>query len=102
MTAPLPAIVRTFAEEALLLASALAQAETAQFQRSRTPQPRDDTTERSRGEHSDPTGDTVADPRRLALRAQVVAGEMILERATRAMTMIRGRLEHAHARWNGE
>ena len=78
MTTPTPTIVREFATSALLLASALGRAEAVQWQPAPTPKPREDTTERSRGIHSDPTAQTATDPRRLALRAAVVTAELAL------------------------
>lgn len=76
-----PTTVRAFASAALRLASALGRAEEVQWQPSPVPRPREDTTERSRGGHSDPTATTATDPRRLALRAAVVSAEVALEKA---------------------
>src|SRR5690606_20066426 len=58
-----------------LLAS-LDAARARQWETSPVPRPRDDTTERSKGEApSDPTADTVLDARRLAVRKEVQLAE---------------------------
>jgi hypothetical protein len=101
MSQPLPATLRDLTAAALTLARLLNEADDVQWQRSIVPQPRDDTSERARGGHSDPTADIVADERRLALRAQVVAGQILLESATRAMLAVSRRLERALEKWNG-
>jgi hypothetical protein len=93
----LPPVVHALAEEALGLATLIAQSETAQWQPANIPKPRDDSGIRAKGGHADPVSDTVADERRLALRAQVVAGELLLRSATRAMRAISRRLERALA-----
>jgi hypothetical protein len=98
----LPDVVHDLAEEALGLALLMHEAQDAQWRPSLTPKPRGDTTERSKGGHSDPTGDTVADERRLAVRAQVIAAELLLESATRAMRVVNRRLERALAHWHAE
>lgn len=92
---PLPAQVRRHAELALRVAAALTAVDEAQHQRARIGA-RPDTLV------SDPTGDTVADPRRLALRAAAVAAELTLERTARALEQTLRELEHATDRWSGE
>lgn len=53
---------------------------------------------RTRADRSDPTGDTVVDPRRLALRAEVKATEAALKRLSAARTRLRAAL----GAWAGE
>jgi hypothetical protein len=98
----LPDVVRRTATEALQLASILAEAEEVQWKPSLTPKPREDTTERSKGGHGDPTSTTAADGRRLAVRAAVIAAETDLMQVSVAMATSRERLERALDRWNGE
>jgi hypothetical protein len=103
MTSPLdptPVVLR-LAEEALSTSAVLREASDIQWQPSPAPRPREDTTERSKGGHSDPTVNTVTDPRRLQLRAAVLEAEHLLESATRALAASRRRLEAAVDAWNG-
>jgi len=100
-TRPLPAIVRSVAAEALALALTLAEAEEIQWQPSVSPKPREDTTERSRGGVSDPVANTVADPRRLAVRDTVEAGKAQLEVLISSLHSARLDLEQAIDKWNG-
>ncbi|WP_136709393.1 hypothetical protein [Agromyces sp. H66] len=74
----LPAPLDELAEETLLLAHVLGAAEDVQWTRGPTPRPRDDEGRRSPGGVPDPTGDTVADPRRLAVRAAYIQGRRAL------------------------
>lgn len=101
MTTKLPHPIREFAVEVLALASAVAEAERVQWSPSLTPRPREDTTERSKGGHSDPTSTIVTDERRLALREEVVAAGRRIEAATREITEHRERVERALAAWAG-
>jgi hypothetical protein len=94
-------LARAVAREALALAAAVAAAEDAQWSASHTPQPREDTTERSRGGHSDPTLNIVTDDRRLALRDAVTKSETNLERAGRVLRASRAAVEHSLDAWNG-
>ena len=55
----------------------LADAREAQWQPGRTPTPREDTSERSKGMVSDPTPSITADPRRQKLRAAVLEAEAV-------------------------
>lgn len=66
-----------------------------QWQAGRTPVPREDTTERSKGLTSDLTPATVVDGRRLALRAAVIEAEQALEKAGRIMSAAERHLEKA-------
>lgn len=100
MTA-LPDTLRAFAEDALRLASLLGQADEIQWQPSPTPKPREDTTERSKGGHGDPTASIVADDRRLAVRVAVLKGEGAIEQAAAAVRSASADLEHAIDRWTG-
>jgi hypothetical protein len=94
-------LIRRLAEEALSTSAVLAEASEIQWQPSPAIRPREDTTERSKGGHSDPTTLTVTDPRRLQLRAAVLEAEHLLERATAALAATRRRLEAAVDSWNG-
>ncbi len=91
----LPAQVRRHAELALRLASALSSVEDAQHQRAGIGW-------RSESLVSDPTGDTAADPRRLALRAAVVHAELMLESTAQALEHALRQLDRATDRWSGE
>lgn len=73
----------------------------AQFKPGRTPVPREDTTERSKGMTSDPTLSAVADGRRLELRAAVVKAEFALETATTAMDLAEREVAQAYEKWLG-
>lgn len=52
--------------------------------------------------HSDPTGDTATDPRRLALREEYRRAEGAVTLATQHVTAATTRLTEAHNRWSGE
>lgn len=86
----------------LRLQALLAEAETAQWQRSRViSSDEDDPGIRSKGEHGDPTFDAVADPARLALRGAVIQAEDVLARHFAELTESTARLTAALTRWNG-
>lgn len=53
------------------------------------------------GPPSDPTGETAVDPRRLRLRAAVIASERELEEAAGALDAAAGRLRVALEAWRG-
>lgn len=101
MSLPLPPIVRRVTEEALTLADLLAVAQDAQWKASPAPKPREDTTERSKGGHSDPTPQIALDERRLALRAAVLTAEVALEAAVETLTKERRALEVSLNKWSG-
>lgn len=96
--ARLVALVR---EESAALEAALSGALAVQWQPSPVPKPRDDTTERAKGGHGDPTPSIVADGRRLDLRAQVEASRRTLRDAAVAVRGVRRGLEIALLRWEG-
>lgn len=52
--------------------------------------------------HADPTGETAVDPRRLALRARVIAAERSVEEATAKVQEVEAHLRHALDAWVGE
>lgn len=102
MTAPLTGIVREVAEEALSLALILGEAEAVQWSPSYTSKPREDTVERSSGEHADPTLATVVDEKRLAVRANVEASYRALRDAVQTLQKCRRSIERALDAWQGE
>lgn len=78
----------------------LADSREAQWRAGRSPVPKADTTERSRGLVNDPTANIVLDPRRVALRAAVVEAEAALAYADRAMRFAAARLATVLAQGN--
>lgn len=101
MPDPLVPAVRAFAAEVLALGSVMFEADAVQWSASPTPKPRDDTSERAKGGHGDPTPSIVTDPRRLAVRAAFVDAELVLAEATRKAAEARATVEAALARWQG-
>jgi len=93
----LPAQVRRHAELALRLASALAAVEAAQYE----PAIGDGSRRGAALHHEDHTGETVASPHRLHLRAHALAAELLLERTARALEGALLRLEAATDRHQG-
>lgn len=89
-------------EEAEALMELLPAATSRQWTASPVPRPRWDTTERATGQHSDPVADTVADPRRLALRDTVQRSEKAIRDAAIALRAARRAMERALARYDGE
>jgi hypothetical protein len=73
----------------------------AQWRAGKSPVPREDTTERSRGLTNDPTPNIVVDARRLALRAAVLQAERELDHAGRAVQAAERRLHEAFEKWQG-
>lgn len=99
---PLPAFLRAFAEEALVLARLLATIEDAQWQPAPAIKPRDDSGIRAGGGHGDPTGETAVDSGRLAVRAAVVDAEVTLGAALGELRRCVRTLDGAIGRWTGE
>ncbi|RDV46665.1 hypothetical protein DOE76_01060 [Leifsonia sp. ku-ls] len=75
----------------------LADSREAQWRAGKTPVPKEDTTERSKGLVSDPTANIVLDTRRVALREAALAAERALADADRAMRFAEARLADALA-----
>ena len=69
----------------------------------RPPAARDEPSERSKGDAvSDPTLDTVADERRLRVRAEVRRAEAFMMWCTRSLRTVRDGLDSAISAWEGE
>lgn len=90
-----------FAATYLRLQQLLADVGDSQWRAGKSPVPKEDTTERSRGLTSDPVPSIVTDTRRLALRAAAIEAEQALERAGRAMQAAERHLNEAFERWQG-
>jgi len=73
-----------------------------QWERSPVPTPRFDTSQRSQGDHSDPTADTVADERRLGIRDVVKRCEARLQETLVDVRSVRVALSRAVDRYDGE
>jgi len=92
--------LEAFAATYLRLTDLLREVGDAQWQAGKTPVPREDTTERSKGLTSDPTPTVAADTRRLALRLAVIEAEQALEKAGRNMQAAERHLTDALERWH--
>lgn len=97
-----PDPIRATAEESLRLALQITTAREIQWEASPIPKPREDTTQRATGGHSDPTGTIATDLRRLAVRVAVMDAERALTQSRLDMRNARLGLEAAVAAWNGE
>lgn len=75
----------------------LADSREAQWRAGKTPVPKEDTTERSKGLVNDPTANIVLDTRRVALREAALAAERALADADRAVRFAEARLAAALA-----
>lgn len=102
MTATLAETVRAFTEEAVFLARSAAEAEEIQWTAAPIPKPREDTTQRAKGGHGDPTLDIVLDERRLAVRLRYEEARVVLQELTSQAADARRNLDAAIASWNGE
>lgn len=83
------------------LATAIVQAAEVQYLPPAGPSTRNEEPIRPIGGVSDPTSATALDERRLALRAAVIEGEMVLEKATADADAAAGKLEATLADWAG-
>lgn len=92
---------KDFAADVLALSALLSDASEAQWQAGRTPVPKEDTTERSKGLTSDPTPNIVVDGRRLALRASVIEAEQALHAAQAEVRKAGRHLTDAIGKWHG-
>lgn len=87
MTAPAPtaAVLEAFGATNLRVRQLLTDSREAQWRAGKSPVPKEDTTERSKGLVNDPTATTTLDPRRVALRVAVIDAERALRQADAAM-----------------
>ncbi|GAA2230469.1 hypothetical protein N1031_07080 [Herbiconiux moechotypicola] len=93
---------REVADALIALGTELLKAEAVQWSPAPVPQPRDDTTERASGGHSDPVPRIVTDERRLAVRAAVTGAYRAMDSAVDDLDRARVDLELAVATWNGD
>lgn len=99
----LDALVDLIRQETDALLDVLPEATARQWSLSPVPKPREDTPQRASGDRpADPTGDTVLDPRRLAVRETVARSERVLRDAAIALRGTRLAMERAVARFDGE
>lgn len=101
MTQPTTDTIKAFAADYLRLQQLLNDLDGAQWQAGRSPVPREDTTERSKGLTSDPTSNTVADERRLQLRAAVIEAERALASAAERLRAAERHVHDAFKKWQG-
>ena len=101
MTTNLVGELRNLAAEAFRLGSIMETAEDVQWMPSSVPRPREDTTERASGGYSDPTLNTVTDPRRLAVREAMVKSKAVLDQTRFTIIRQREELESVLENWNG-
>jgi hypothetical protein len=94
--------VKATAAEALQIVRLLDAASGIQWEASPVPKPREDTTQRAKGGHGDPTADIVTDPRRLAVREAVTDAERALTQHLAILRHTRHELARAVEVWNGE
>ena len=94
-TTPTPEVARLAATAALRIASLTHSADEAQWSKSPAPVAASTGGGSSSGEVSDPTPNTVADPRRLRLRAAVVAADRELRTSARSLLTASGALDEA-------
>lgn len=95
-TDPLDTLER-FGAANLRVRQLLADSREAQWRPGKSPVPKEDTTERSKGLVNDPTATTVLDPRRVALRAATLEAEKALSNADRTLRVAEARLAAALA-----
>jgi hypothetical protein len=96
-----PTTLEAFGATYLRVRQLVADVGDAQWRAGKSPVPKEDTTERSKGLTSDPTPSIVVDARRLALRAAVLEAEVALERAGRTLQAAERHLNTAFERWQG-
>lgn len=101
MTTSPPDTIAAFAATVLRTRQLLADVGDAQWRAGKSPVPREDTTERSRGLTNDPTPNIVVDTRRLALRAAVIEAEKALDTAGRTVQAAERHLTLALEKWQG-
>lgn len=101
MTALSPGLVRDVAEDFLLLARSIADAESSEWLAAPKPKPAEQVT-RSIGEHADPTGSTATNEHRLALRARADEARTALHEARTRLRAAREALDREFVRYHGE
>jgi hypothetical protein len=94
--------IRSMGEAIIRMADALANAQSIQHDRPAAPSLRQaDTSRKSSGHISNPTGDIATDPRRLRVRAAVISGELTAQQITAKATTAAEELETAVMAWSG-
>ncbi|AYN58525.1 hypothetical protein HOU70_gp44 [Arthrobacter phage Liebe] len=99
---PMHPAARDFARDVLLLSASIDRASAIQWEAAPIPRPHDDTTERAKGGHGDPTPSIALDDRRLAVRAQHDAALEALAVASAAARAACRQLDAAIAAWEGD
>lgn len=89
-------------KELAALAPVLDMASAAQWSVPPRRRPDEDTAERSKGPHSDPTPGIAIDERRLALSVQIKESDRIVREAAAAVRGVRRGLELRFAEWEAE
>jgi hypothetical protein len=95
-------LLRTVRAECDSLEATLPAAYAAQWLPSPVPRPREDTAERAKGGHGDPTPSIALDDRRLAVREQLHRSEAVVRDAVVAVRGVRRGLEMRLVEWEGE
>lgn len=101
MTTPALDAAREVVARYLSLKQLLANIGDDQWRPGHSPTAKEDTTERSKGMTSDPTPSIVADPRRLALRAEVIDAENALVQAADVLAKAEQSLNEVYEKWLG-
>ncbi|QCG77304.1 hypothetical protein SEA_BUBBABEAR_43 [Microbacterium phage BubbaBear] len=96
-----PPTLETLMATYLRVRQLIADIGDAQWRAGKSPVPKEDTTERSKGLTSDPTPSIVVDSRRMALRLAVIEAEQALEKAGRNLQAAERHLNDAFERWQG-
>jgi len=96
-----PPTLEVFTGTVLRVRQLLADIGDAQWRAGKSPVPKEDTTERSRGLTSDPTPNIVVDTRRMELRKAVLEAESALEFAGRKLQAAERHLHAAFESWQG-
>lgn len=95
-------IAEAVAAEVRALLAVLPAALEVQWQPAPIPHPEEDTAERGKGGHSDPTPAVALDERRLAVRVAVLGSLRRVREARDALAESRQDVERSLARWHGE
>jgi hypothetical protein len=94
--------IKRTAHSLLKLAELAADAEFVQWERSYAPTARDDTTERGKGGHGDPTADVALDERRLGVRVAYDRALDVLTSAEHNARTAQANLTRSLASWHNE